>query len=310
VAIDKKKAKKAAGRFFGYIGLVSTAFLVTFVPVKGMHVIARILAWCGYYVAIKHRNVAREGLIVAFGKDKTPGERNAIIRHCFDNIAKSGVEMLFLVKRPEAVRVRVRFEGEEHLKAALAKGKGVILVSAHFGNFPLMMCKLVMEGYLTAGIMRPMRDKRVERFFSAGRDRLHLRTILTQPRTVCVSQTIATLRENGIVFIPLDQNFGTGGVFVDFFGKKAATATGPIILAQRTHAALIPGFIVRNNDDTHTIYFEPEYKLVEGATPQESIILNVQNLTTIIESYIRRFPHEWGWIHRRWKSQIPGEDKS
>ena len=135
------------------------------------------------------------------------------------------------------------------------------------------------------------------------RDQLGIKTIYSQPRKDCVDSSIRSLRNNELVFIPIDQNFGTAGVFVDFFGRKAATATGPVILAQRTQAALLPCFIVRQEDNTHRIIFEPILELKEGRDPKETIVINIQALTDIIESYIRKYPAQWGWIHRRWKSQ-------
>jgi len=202
----------------------------------------------------------------------------------------------------------MRFLGQQHLDQALARGKGVILVSAHFGNFPLLLARLSRAGYTSGGIMRPMRDQRVEKLFLSQRKRYNIRTIYSQPRNVCVDTTIRALRNNEIIFIPIDQNFGTGGVFVDFFGRKAATATGPVVLAQRTGAALLPCFIVRQPDDTHAIFFEPPLVLTEGKDSRETVALNIQRLTGIIEHYIRLYPAEWGWIHRRWKSR-PNPEK-
>ena len=77
----------------------------------------------------------------------------------------------------------------------------------------------------------------------------------------------------------------------------------PVVLAQRTKAAIIPCFIIRQADDSHRIVFESPFALKQGGSPQETVILNIQRLTDIIESYIRRYPAEWGWIHRRWKSK-------
>ena len=151
--------------------------------------------------------------------------------------------------------------------------------------------------------MRSMRDKLAESYFAKKRQRYGVKTIYSQPRKVCVEETIRSLRNNELIFIPLDQNFGTAGIFVDFFGAKAATATGPVVFAQRTKAALLPCFIVRQPDNTHKIIFEPELELKEGQTSQETIALNIQRLTDIIERYIRKYPAEWGWIHRRWKSR-------
>jgi KDO2-lipid IV(A) lauroyltransferase len=148
-----------------------------------------------------------------------------------------------------------------------------------------------------------MRDSRVEKIFMKKRARLNINTIYSQPRNACVNNTIKALRNNEAVFIPLDQNFGTGGVFVDFFGQKAATATGPVILARRSGALLLPCFIIRQKGDSHKIIFEPALDLEEGKDQQDSILINIQRLTNIIESYIRKYPAEWGWIHRRWKSK-------
>jgi len=153
--------------------------------------------------------------------------------------------------------------------------------------------------------MRPMRDEKVEKIFQEKRSRFGVKTIYSQPRKECVEKTIQALRNNELIFIPIDQNFGTGGVFVNFFGRQAATASGPVVLAQRTKAALVCCFIIRQEDNRHKIIFEPEMELKEGNNPQETILINVQRLTDTIESYIRKYPAEWGWIHRRWKSR-PG----
>jgi KDO2-lipid IV(A) lauroyltransferase len=152
-----------------------------------------------------------------------------------------------------------------------------------------------------------MRDSKVEEIFLAKRSRLGIKTIYSQPRNACVNNTILALRNNELVFIPIDQNFGTGGVFVDFFAQKAATATGPVVLAQRTGAAVVPCFIIRQKDDTHKLVFETAINLQDGNSSEETVSINIQKLTDIIESYIRRYPAEWGWIHRRWKSK-PNEN--
>jgi KDO2-lipid IV(A) lauroyltransferase len=147
-----------------------------------------------------------------------------------------------------------------------------------------------------------MRDARTERLFLKKRRRFNVKTIYSQPRKACVEDTIKALRDNEVVFIPIDQNFGTGGVFIDFFGQKAATATGPVVLALRTKAAIVPCFIVRQKDDTHKIILEAPLDLGDQIN-QSAIIANIQKLTHIIEAYIRKYPAEWGWIHRRWKSK-------
>ena len=123
-------------------------------------------------------------------------------------------------------------------------------------------------------------------------------------RKACVDASIRVLRNNEVLFIPLDQNFGSGGgVFVEFFGHKAATATGPVIFAKRTAAPILPIFIKRDHDDVHKIMIEPPLELEGCPDDDEMLVVNTQKITNVIERYIRQYPQEWGWIHRRWKAR-------
>jgi len=303
--MDTKKFRKSISRFAAWFGLNICSLIVKVIPSGFLYAFAKNIAALAYVFALKQKKIALDSLNIAFGREKSRQEIEKIAKDCFTYMAKSAVELMFFFDKPHILRQRVEIIGRQNLDKALIRGGGVILVSAHFGNFPLLLGRLAQEGYKVGGIMRPMRDAKVEKIFLEKRERFGVKTIYSQPRNECVNNTIAALRNNELVFIPIDQNFGTGGVFVNFFGEKAATATGPVILAQRTGAAIIPCFIIREPDDKHKIIFEAELELLEGKDPQEAILINIQRLTDIIESYIRRYPAEWGWIHRRWKSK-PG----
>ncbi len=94
------------------------------------------------------------------------------------------------------------------------------------------------------------------------------------------------------------------GVFVDFFGHPAYTPIGPVSIALRTGAGLLPAFIVRQNDDTHKLIIERELKLITTGNLAEDIKVNTSAFTKIIESYIRKYPEQWIWFHNRWKTKI------
>lgn len=302
--MDIKKFRKTCGRFFGWLAFKVSFLIMKFLPGSFLYGFADALARVGLLVAFKQKRIARESLSIAFGKEKSPEELRKIAEDCFTFIARSAVETLYFRERPQLLKKRIILENMHVLVEALSRKKGAILVSGHFGNFPLMMLRLAIEGYPTGGIMRPMRDQRMDKVFTNLRDSLGIKTIPSQPRKACVEATIKALRDNEIIFIQLDQNFGSGaGVFVDFLGRRAATATGPLVFARRTKAAVIPCFIVRQKDNSHRIIFEPEFNLQEEKTPGETTLVNIQRLTGIIESYVRRYPAEWGWIHRRWKTR-------
>lgn len=304
---DKKKIGKEVVYFFSWVGLKVSSCLVRFIPLSWLYAFAKSTANLGYRIASKPRKIALENLGIAFGNDKSLKELESIARDCFVFMIKAGLELMYLMNKPWLLRKRVSIEGKENLDQALSRGKGLILVSAHFGNFPLMMSKMSLEGYQISGIMRAMRDYRAEKVFADARSRMGVKTIYSQPRKTCVEESLKALRSNELLFIPIDQNFGTAGVFVDFFGKKAATATGPVVLAQRTGAAVVPCFIIRKKDDTHKIVFEAPLEFKEGQNQEETILINIQRLTDIIEQYIRKYPAEWGWNHRRWKSRPSSE---
>lgn len=301
--MDAKKIRKSFSRAAARLGLKLCSLIIKAIPTRWLYGFARALGAFGYGAVAKQRKVALESLSIAFGSARTKDELQQIARDCFIFMATSAIELMFLMDRPRELQRRVAFEGKENLDKALARGSGVILVSGHFGNFPLMMARLSLAGFQVNGIMRPMRDEKVEKIFLEKRNRLGVKTIYSQPRKTCVEGSIRCLRNNELLFIPIDQNFGTAGVFVDFFGTKAATATGPVILALRTKALLLPCFIIRQDNDMHKIVFEPALDLAPGVRDEDFVVSNIQRLTSIIEMYIRRYPAQWSWMHRRWKSR-------
>ena len=264
----------------------------------------------GYGLVGRQKKIARESLKIAFGDSKTDEEIAQIVRQCFHNLGRGMVEMLYYLSHPNKVEQFVHFEGQEHLDNALKQGKGVVAITAHFGNFPLMMLYCALKGYPSNSIIRPTRDQKLEKYLFRKRKESGLNTVYAVPRKECVSQSLKVLRNNEVLFIPMDQNFGSaGGVFVDFFGQKAATATGPVVFAKRTGALIVPMFIVRDGDSNrHKVIIEKPITLVEKETEDQTLSYNIGVITHLIEQYIRQYPHEWGWMHRRWKSKPSSPD--
>jgi KDO2-lipid IV(A) lauroyltransferase len=300
----KKRIERSTDFLLTWLLLRLCLFTTRRLSLAQMYGFARGLGLLFYCCFVKHRRIAYQGLDFAFGDTKTRSEKSKIARDCFIGMTKSGVEMFYFIGKPDLIRNNVSIVNRHILDKALERGKGVVLVSAHFGNFIVMLSRLSLAGYKPSVIMRPLKDGgQLERIFEPERARLDIEAILSIPRKTCVTSAIRALRRNKLLLIPLDQNFGTAGVYVDFFGGKAATATGPIVLAQRTGAAIVPVFAVRNPDNTQKIIFEPALILEKEKTEVETIRVNIQKLTVLIESYIRRYPGEWSWIHRRWKSR-------
>jgi KDO2-lipid IV(A) lauroyltransferase len=148
-----------------------------------------------------------------------------------------------------------------------------------------------------------MRDTKAGSYLHDLRTNAGVKTIYSYPRKACVSSIVKALRDKELVIIQMDQNFGTGGVWVKFFGELAATPVGPIVFALRTGAPVVPVYIYREAKGKHCIKFFPEEELIVTEDKDKTILLNAIKFTRVIESWIRTVPVQWGWIHRRWKSR-------
>ena len=296
-----KETKRFVARWMGFVFIRSFAFISAKLPLRWSYFIGRIAGKLFYLPVNRYRKVALESLAIAFPK-KSINERKQIAKESITMTIQGGLELLYFYRNTQRL-TDVRIEGRQYLDVALKRGKGVIGVTAHFGNFPLMLLKLAKEGYAVNTLLRPMRDPKAGDYIYNLCKGAGIGTIFSYPRKEVVSGTIRALRENEIVIIQMDQNFGTGGVWVDFFGKLAATPVGPIIFALRTEAALLPIYMVREGMGKHCIKILPQQPLEKTDNRDETILLNAIKITKIIEGWIKAHPSQWAWIHRRWKSR-------
>ncbi|MCK4912315.1 MAG: lysophospholipid acyltransferase family protein [Candidatus Omnitrophica bacterium] len=295
---ERNKIIKRKAAWFVLKGCVS---LNKALPLSWNYSIGNALGSLAYLIIGRHRKIAINSLTTAFPQMSLK-EKKKISRFYFAFMAQSTFELLSFVKNPRYLK-GISIEGKENLKKALDKKKGVLLLTAHLGNFPLMLFKLAKEGYPINIVARPMRDKDTDNYVNDLRTEGGVKTIFSYPRKACISSILNALRNNEIVVIQMDQNFGTGGVWVKFFGKLAATAVGPITLALRTKAAVVPVYMVREGKGKHQLKIFPEEELIIKKDKDEAILINVIKITRIIEGWIRKFPYQWAWVHRRWKSR-------
>lgn len=298
--LDKHK-KRLIGRKIGFFFLKLFAWITGGLPLWWSYFVGRLAGNIFYIFVARYRRIALDSLHIAF-PDKPDRERKTIAKQSMIMMMQGALEVFFCV-RNHKIFDNIRFEGKQYLDSALKKKRGVIGMTAHFGNFPMMTAKFAKEGYVTNAIARPMRDPEAGDYIFDLRTIFGIKTIFSYPRKVVVRDTIKALRNNELVLIQMDQNFGTGGVWVKFFGRLAATPVGPIIFALRTGAVLLPIFIVREAPGKHCIKILPPPEFEKSENTDETVLLNAIKFSKIIEDQIRENPVHWGWVHRRWKSR-------
>jgi KDO2-lipid IV(A) lauroyltransferase len=268
--------------------------------------VAIVLAWMVYLLHFRLRRVGTRNLALAF-PEKSRRERARILRGEFTSLGRQLAEVCHFPKYTlENVSRVVVYDGFENYERAFARGKGVLFLTAHFGGWELSAFAHSLHGHWMRVVMRPMDNIYLDRLIRLYRT-LHGNT--TVDKDDFVRGLLAGMKKGEVVGILMDTNMTPPqGVFVDFFGTPACTASGLARIALRTEAAVVPGFTIWDPVlRKYRLRFDPMVKLIRTEDTEADILANTQLFTKIIEDYVRRYPDQWLWVHRRWKTRPEGE---
>jgi len=255
-----------------------------------------------YRLSRRYRTIAERNLTLCF-PEKSPGEIRQIALDVFRNLAKTLLETLKMVHmKDKEVCERIRLEGLSYLDEALAKGKGVLLITAHFGNWELMARRLVIQGYKVHVVAREADYEATTGLMTRLRETSGYRVIM---REEVVREGLRCLKRNECLGLLPDQNQTDSRLFVDFFGRPACTAPGAALLAMRTGAAMIPLFDYRLPDNTHRAVLYPPIEISSQGDKETDVRETMARITRIIEEQVRQFPSQWLWLHDRWATRPP-----
>ncbi len=257
-----------------------------------------------YVLDRRHRRVALENLALAFGDAMDEAERRRVIGACFRHFGRILVDTLtFSGITAEDVGRLVEYRGLEHVRAAYARGRGVLVFSGHFGHWELVA---LMQGHLglpLALVTRPLDNPGLERLLadlrgSSGNLVVHKRS--------AVREMARALRRGIGVAIVIDQDARGDGIFVPFFGRPVSTTPSLALLALRTGAAVVPVASYPRPDGSYLVEYGPEVPAVDTGDRDADVARITAACTAIIESWVRRRPELWLWMHRRFKTRPPG----
>jgi len=286
--------------------IISALFrVIGLIPQHAAAKLSRCLGGIWFVLDRRHRAVAINNLTYVFGCEKSPTEIRQMARRIFANLVRILFEIGWAYRcRPQEVVRYIRFDGLLHLHQAFRKGRGVLVLTGHFGNWELLADAAGVLGYPINVIYRPLDFKPLDRFFEHLRGRSGAQ-LFTKARAM--RKVLRSLQNRELVGILLDQNAQRrAGVFVEFFGKTACTNKGLALIAQKTGAPVIPIFLVREADK-YRMVIEPEVPLIKTGDKARDVAENTRQYNRVIESMIRRHPEQWFWVHRRWKTRPKNE---
>ena len=277
-------------------------------PLRFAFKFGAILGALSYFFLPKRRRIIMTNLKFAYDDKKTKAECKDIMWRMYQNFGKGVIEFLRLpLLTSKNIDQYIKVEGMENLKNAVAQGRGVFVLSAHFGNGDMLAAFLILKGFSLNLITKYLKNYALNEFWMETRSKVGINLLY---REGTLKQIMRHLRKNELMGFVLDQNVREdSGVFVDFFGKPAATLDSLAVISQRLKTPVLPSFVVRVKEGVHRVVFEKHLEFEEKGTLQESIVYNTQRYSDVLERYIRQYPDHWIWMHRRWKTRPEGQPK-
>ena len=260
-------------------------------------------------IASSRRRILLRNLFTAF-PEKSAAEIEDIARRSIEGFAAALVDFLETGRlTAEEIRARVSIAGEENFAAARARGRGVFLLSAHFGSWEIAALAAGLMGEPIALLVRTLDNPLLEEELARLRRRFGNRPI---PKKEAARELLRSMSRNESVAILVDQNvIPREAVYVPFFGRLAATTPALALLHLKTGAAVVPVFMWPEGDGRYRMEFERPILAQEFGGPEVDRDERVRRATArymeVIEAAIRREPHAWLWLHDRWKSRPPGD---
>jgi Kdo2-lipid IVA lauroyltransferase/acyltransferase len=295
--IKQLPLKKRGIKLIGRITFWCMAKISGFLRPWSVSLIGENLGSLFYILSRRYRRIAIKNLHSAFPEKSDP-EVRSMAKQVFRHFTRGAIEFFYLLSlSKEQVNAMIDVEGLENLDAELAKGKGCVMLTAHYGNWELLARKMALLGYKINVIARDSDDPGMTGITTRIRESGGYKVF---DRDQPIIGAFRALKKNELLGILPDQN-ESHGIFVEYFGRPVATATGPAVLSLRSGAPIVPIFAPRDNDNHYkaTVYPRIEF------TPSGDEEKDIHNLTALvnkeIEREVRSHPTQWLWLHDRWK---------
>ncbi len=268
--------------------------------------IGSLMGRIAFYILPKEREKTLAHLRIAFGEEKDEKEIRGIALKLFSNLGRNAIEWVNFSKIDKRwLEKHIKAEGFERAYKAKEEKRPIIFLASHFGNWEFVAiypCTLGFKGIIVA---RRIYIEGFNRFFEKMRKRMGNEVAY---RGESPKKILHSLNSGGNIGMLADQDVeSVEGVFVDFFGRPAYTPVAPVKLAMRYGAAILPVFVIREGKNFRFV-MEEEIVLDRTGDDKKDLITNTEKWTKVLERYIRRYPDQWVWMHRRWKTR-PIEEK-
>ncbi len=292
---------KKLRQFISFSVLVLVTFPFAVLPLRLALCVGDALGLLTYVFWGSRRNIALDNIRAAVerGALTLTEDSHAVIRRNFRNLGRLVIEVVKIYYGMGGSVLRnIELRGTENFTRALNRGKGVICITGHCGNWELMAVYLSMTLGRASIVARKQNNEYLDRFIVRTREKYGNHIIYKQG---ALRQILSCLKKKEAVAILMDQSvIKSEGIIIHFLGKNAYAMKTPAVIARKTGAAVVPLFI-RRTEKGHIIEIQEEIALAAEEDSDTAFLHDTINFSKPIEEYIKKYPSEWLWIHRRWK---------
>jgi KDO2-lipid IV(A) lauroyltransferase len=289
-----------------YILFQSVAALLTLLPLRLVRSIGALLGGGAYSLWAHRRRIALDNLTKAF-PDRSRGELESIAKGAFRNVGISLLELLWFSRiTPDKIRSLVRFDNPDLIRERYAQGKGLLLLTAHFGNWELLAQSVKTNlGIPVHIIVKTQANPLVDKKVNQRRTRFGNPVI---PMETSLREVLKALRAGEAIGIVADQAAPMENVPIEFFGRNVPTHQGPAVLSLKVGSPLVALFSVRQADGSYEVYVREIPRRDLGGYTPENVVELTKRHTKLTEEFIRTYPDHWMWMHKRWK-HVPADEE-
>ncbi len=292
--------------YYGLLALQRTIAIfpprVTRFFMKGLFAIA--------FVGLKGvKGICVQNLRSVYGETKSEREYDSMANDILSNIGFGMFDLIYYLNRRQKLTAQSVVNYEERLKEALKSGRGVISISGHMGNFPLLFVILTQRGYKINVVIRPMRDNDFSEFMHRLCAQGSINMIQTLPPKQFYKECMRVLKANELLFFLLDE-FVPDGIPAKFFNGTVLRSPGPLLFQKRLDSPVVPIFIVKDKQQKFQVFVEPALAVQKNLSPDANDVQNISSLNAVIESYVKGYPLQWGgWLNKKWRTAMLASGK-
>ena len=293
-----------------YIAIRGVIFILEKLPRFWTLRLAGVLGEIAAVLDVKERKLAEKNLKTAYGDKWSNLKIRLVAKECFVKIALNAADVIQSRKwSADDLKTLVEVEGWEHFSAAFDKGRGVVGLTGHIGNFELLAGWFAsVKKIPLSAIGRTLYDERLDKMVIENRKRFGIENIVSD---TAAKKVISLLRSGRMLGVLLDVDSSKfSGKFVPFFGTPAKTAAGPILIGRRTQSPVVPMAMFRTDNNRFLVKILPAFDIPSTDDKDADIEKALTQCNLALEELINHDPTQWAWMHNRWKSKPPSTEKA